>query len=73
MFALDLLVPPNSRALVTLPLDTYSAGSEEQKGEWAGSGRHSFSVPFDWEKYTSQWPPKPRLPFMRKPQPDSIV
>ncbi|KAL4939198.1 hypothetical protein BDV06DRAFT_231155 [Aspergillus oleicola] len=72
-FTLDLLVPPNSRALVTLPSETYSAAQRDQEGTWVGSGKHKFSLPFKWEKYTSQWPPKPRLPFMRKSQPDSIA
>ncbi|KAL4874355.1 hypothetical protein BJY04DRAFT_204012 [Aspergillus karnatakaensis] len=69
-FSLDLLVPPNSRALVTLPSDGKNTKSEET---WVGSGKHHFSAPFDWESFSSDWPPKPRLPFMRKPQPDTIA
>jgi alpha-L-rhamnosidase len=70
IFTLDLLVPPNSRALVTLPSD----GSTTQDSErWIGSGRHQFSLPFDWARLSSQWPPKPRIPFMRRPQPDNIA
>ncbi|KAL4798493.1 bacterial alpha-L-rhamnosidase-domain-containing protein [Aspergillus venezuelensis] len=52
-FTLELLVPPNSRALVTLPRETYSSVSEEREGTWVGSGRYNFSVPFDWEKFSS--------------------
>jgi alpha-L-rhamnosidase len=70
VFTLDLLVPPNSRALVTLPSD----GSTTQDSErWIGSGRHQFLVTFDWARFSSEWPPKPRIPFMRRPQSDNIA
>ncbi|KAL4868001.1 hypothetical protein BDV12DRAFT_109036 [Aspergillus spectabilis] len=71
-FSLELLVPPNSRAFVTLPSDGSGAESEE-KGTWVGSGHHQFSKLFNWKQFSSDWPPKPRLPFMRRPQPDTIA
>ncbi|RDW58947.1 glycoside hydrolase family 78 protein [Aspergillus mulundensis] len=76
VFMLDLLVPPNSRALVTLPRDEKLSGQhnrEQQEGTRVGSGRHRFEVPFDWSKYSSDWPPKPRIPIMRQPEPDCIA
>lgn len=75
LFNLDILVPANSRALVVLPsretLAKYKSDPEE--GVWVGSGRHKFSVPFEWEDYSSDWPPKPLIPIMRKPEPDQIA
>ncbi|KAL5344029.1 hypothetical protein BJX70DRAFT_352423 [Aspergillus crustosus] len=74
VFELEVLVPANSRAFVTLPSDGCGSGAEEDnKGVWIGSGHHRFSIPFDWDAYSSDWPPKPRLPFMRRPQPDTIA
>ncbi|KAL4999939.1 bacterial alpha-L-rhamnosidase-domain-containing protein [Aspergillus recurvatus] len=37
VFTLELLVPPNSRAFVTLPSDTDPTGQQQQPGEWVGS------------------------------------
>ncbi|KAL4794745.1 bacterial alpha-L-rhamnosidase-domain-containing protein [Aspergillus venezuelensis] len=73
LFSLELLVPPNSRAFVTLPSQTQQVMQQEEQGTWVGSGRHHFEMAFDWSQYSSEWPPKPRLPYMRKPQPDSIA
>lgn len=72
IFVLDLLVPPNSRALVTLPSDDHS-NAQGQQGRWVGSGQHHFSIPFNWGQYSSEWPPKPRIPYMRRQEPDSIA
>ncbi|KAL3464518.1 bacterial alpha-L-rhamnosidase-domain-containing protein [Aspergillus heterothallicus] len=72
VFTMDLLVPPNSRALVTLPSDGTSVEKQDEE-TWVGSGRHAFSVPFDWAALSSAWPPKPRIPFMRRPEPDNIA
>ncbi|KAL4916143.1 bacterial alpha-L-rhamnosidase-domain-containing protein [Aspergillus aurantiobrunneus] len=66
-----LRVPPNSRALVSLPSEKHL--QQEQQGTWVGSGRHHFSVPFNWSQYSSEWPPQPRIPYMRRPQPDTIA
>ncbi|BCS17263.1 glycoside hydrolase family 78 protein [Aspergillus puulaauensis] len=71
LFILDLLIPPNSRALVTLPSDGHFTGQEQ--GRWVGSGQHHLSTPFNWDRYSSEWPPKRRIPFMRRPEPDSIA
>ncbi|CEL11607.1 Putative Alfa-L-rhamnosidase [Aspergillus calidoustus] len=71
IFAMELLVPPNSRALVTMPSD--GSTTQDSEARWVGSGRHQFSVPFDWIRFSSAWPPKPRIPFMRRPQPDNIA
>jgi alpha-L-rhamnosidase len=71
IFSLELLVPPNSCALITLPSD--GSDTEEKTGTRVGSGHHHFSVPFSWEQFSREWPPKPRLPFMRRPQPDTIA
>ncbi|KAL2862814.1 bacterial alpha-L-rhamnosidase-domain-containing protein [Aspergillus lucknowensis] len=73
LFTMELLVPPNSRALVTLPSDSERSTQEANRVTWVGSGKHAFSVPFDWHSYSSKWPPKPRIPFMRRPQPDTIA
>lgn len=76
IFNMELLVPPNSRALVNLPcvdkLTKYAA-SHEDGGTWVGSGHHKFSVDFDWQKYSSEWPPKQLIPIMRKPEPEDIA
>ncbi|KAL4808030.1 alfa-L-rhamnosidase [Aspergillus unguis] len=64
IFTLDLLVPPNSRALVTLPFQRDSIGDEDSI--WVGSGRRRFEVCFDWNQFISNWPPKPRVPYMRE-------
>lgn len=40
-------VPPNTEALIVLP--------GEQDGNWVGSGRHEFDVPY---QRTEEWPPK---------------
>lgn len=71
LFVLDLLIPPNSRASVTLPSDHHC--NQAQQGSWVGSGQHRFSIPFNWGRYSSEWPPQPRIPFMRRPQPNSIA
>ncbi|KAL2820164.1 bacterial alpha-L-rhamnosidase-domain-containing protein [Aspergillus cavernicola] len=75
LFTLELLVPPNSHALVTLPNDGGSTvqSGQESEGTWVGSGKHRFSVPFNWNQYSSDWPPKPSIPFMRRPQLDTIA
>ncbi|KAL3480923.1 bacterial alpha-L-rhamnosidase-domain-containing protein [Aspergillus californicus] len=73
LFTMDLVVPPNSRALVTLPTDDKLAAPSGNEETWVGSGHHHFSLPFDWNRYSSEWPPKPRIPYMRRPQPDNIA
>ncbi|CAG8247693.1 unnamed protein product [Penicillium olsonii] len=60
-FVLDLVVPPNSRALVFLPVD-------EEKF-WVGSGRHSFNRPYS----PAPWPPAPIRDFLGQPSADSIA
>ncbi|KAL4926358.1 bacterial alpha-L-rhamnosidase-domain-containing protein [Aspergillus undulatus] len=39
IFTLELLVPPNSRALVNLPSQTQLTVQQEEQGAWVGSGR----------------------------------
>ncbi|KAL6238322.1 hypothetical protein BDW75DRAFT_237420 [Aspergillus navahoensis] len=73
VFTLELLVPPNSRAFVTLPNDTDPTGRQRQPGEWVGSGHYRFSLPFNWSRYSRDWPPKARTPIMRQPVPDCIA
>ncbi|KAL4908629.1 hypothetical protein BDW74DRAFT_102228 [Aspergillus multicolor] len=76
VFKLEVLVPVSSRACVILPSDGDLSGQQEQEkqeGIWVGSGRHHFEVPFDWAKVSSDWPPKPRIPIMRQPEPDCIA
>ncbi|KAJ9144282.1 Alpha-l-rhamnosidase [Pleurostoma richardsiae] len=67
-FELDLLVPANTRAQVTLPHER--AQDLGAAGEWVGSGRYQFQGRWD---NLAQWPPKPLVPPMRHPEPDSIV
>ncbi|KAJ5358469.1 uncharacterized protein N7496_010882 [Penicillium cataractarum] len=60
-FVLDLVVPPNSKALVVLPGD-----NEDQ---WVGSGRHSFSRPY----FPAPWPPAPIRDFLGQPSVEFIA
>ncbi|KAL4789338.1 bacterial alpha-L-rhamnosidase-domain-containing protein [Aspergillus venezuelensis] len=63
-FCLDILVPPNCRALVVLPGD-----DEEEGGQWMGSGRYSFT-----RAYTpAPWPPSPVRDFLGEPSVDLIA
>lgn len=76
VFEMDLLVPANSRALVILPtreLLSKHRTTAIEEGTWVGSGRHKFSTPFDWKEYSSEWPPKPLIPIMRRPEPEQIA
>jgi alpha-L-rhamnosidase len=76
LFNMDLLIPSNTRALVILPnterLMKHTV-SREDEGQWVGSGYHKFSVPFKWRDYSDEWPPKPLIPVMRRPEPDNIA
>ncbi|KAH8430286.1 glycoside hydrolase family 78 protein [Aspergillus melleus] len=76
-FELELLVPPNSRAWVILPSEeTLRKGTkqlDDNDGTWVGSGHHKFSHPWKWSSYRSNWPPKPIIPIMRKPEPENIA
>lgn len=75
LFNMDLLIPPNTRALVILPnteeLMKHTVSQDER--HWIGSGHYKFSVPFKWRDYSSHWPPKPLIPIMRRPEPDDIA
>jgi alpha-L-rhamnosidase len=76
LFNMELLIPPNTRALVILPnIERLmkNAASHEDEGIWVGSGNHKFSVPFKWKDYSGDWPPKPLIPIMRRPEPDNIA
>ncbi|GKZ74531.1 hypothetical protein AnigIFM50267_000768 [Aspergillus niger] len=77
LFHMDLLIPPNSRARVVLPTPEKLSQPAASRGDgddlWVGSGRHHFSAPFEWRKYTREWPPKPLIPIMRKPEPEDIA
>ncbi|KAE8151846.1 bacterial alpha-L-rhamnosidase-domain-containing protein [Aspergillus avenaceus] len=75
-FNLDLLVPPNSRALVILPSEERWKDRGLQSGDegtWVGSGYHRYSYRWSGESYRSGWPPKPIIPIMRKPEPETIA
>ncbi|KAF7592746.1 hypothetical protein BBP40_012504 [Aspergillus hancockii] len=76
-FDLDLLVPPNSRALVILPneerWEKRASLRGDDEGEWIGSGHHQFLCRWSKESYQSGWPPKPIIPIMRKPAPEDIA
>ncbi|KAL3462518.1 bacterial alpha-L-rhamnosidase-domain-containing protein [Aspergillus heterothallicus] len=58
-FHLELMVPPNTKALVLLPGD----GNE---GRWVASGRHAFSSPY----VAPPWPPKAIHDFVEQPAED---
>lgn len=76
IFNMALLIPPNTSALVMLPNTEKMMKhtvSQEDEGQWVGSGHHSFSIPFKWGDYSSEWPPKPLIPIMRRPEPDNIA
>lgn len=62
IFVLDLVVPPNSRALVILP-----GHAEEQ---WVGSGKHSFSTLYS---SPGPWPPEPIRDFLGQPDVEYIA
>ena len=54
-FGLEVVIPPNSRALVILPCDWKKRAEEgEEKGTLIGSGRHTFSCSYE----PAEWPPK---------------
>lgn len=59
-FEMELIVPPNSTALVTLPseLKHSVADAEEEKTDVVKSGRHVFSCAW----IPPPWPPKPWFP-----------
>lgn len=65
---MTLIVPPNSRALVVLPEDDEG----ESDGVWVGSGRYSFECLLK-ASCRQGWLPKPIIPIMRKPEPESIA
>ncbi|KAL3473290.1 bacterial alpha-L-rhamnosidase-domain-containing protein [Aspergillus californicus] len=60
-FVLDLLVPPNTKALVLLPGDDVE--------QWVGSGRYSFHTPY----VSKPWPPKPIRDFLGQPSEELIA
>jgi alpha-L-rhamnosidase len=76
-FRLELLVPPNSSALVILPSEQHRQTRREldisRDGTWIGSGRHHFSCQWDASSYRYGWPPNPIIPIMRSPEPESIA
>ncbi|KAL4934277.1 glycoside hydrolase family 78 protein [Aspergillus undulatus] len=54
-FRLELVVPPNSEAMVVLP------GGGREEGKVVGSGRYTFETTFDSQ---AGWPPKALVPPM---------
>ena len=60
VFKMDLTVPPNSRAVVTLPSQwkKFVAEEGEEVSMEVKSGEHHFGCPWQPE----EWPPKPLLP-----------
>jgi alpha-L-rhamnosidase len=76
-FRLELLVPPNSSALVILPSEQHRQTRHEldtnRDGAWIGSGSYHFSCQWDASSYCYGWPPKPIIPIMRSPEPESIA
>ncbi|KAL4996588.1 bacterial alpha-L-rhamnosidase-domain-containing protein [Aspergillus recurvatus] len=58
-FKLELVVPPNSTAMVVLP------GDQDQDGKVVGSGRWTFEKTFDARV---GWPPKALVPPMFEPE-----
>ncbi|KJK65254.1 alpha-L-rhamnosidase [Aspergillus parasiticus SU-1] len=77
-FSLDLLVPPNSRALVILPSEErwekrVALKADDEDGTWIGSGHHQFSCRWSVGSHRGEWPPKPIIPIMRKPGPETIA
>ncbi|KAL5358332.1 bacterial alpha-L-rhamnosidase-domain-containing protein [Aspergillus floccosus] len=71
-FDLDIVVPPNTKALVVLPHEQdYSMNSQDDaNGRWVGSGKYKFLSHWD---NLSNWPPKMMIPIMRTPEPDQIA
>ena len=57
LFKLRLVVPPNSRAKVVLPVNE----GEVQEETWVGSGYYDFEKEFDAKV---GWPPKALVPPM---------
>ena len=67
-FKMELVVPPNSHAVVTLPCDLrVDVESEtEEPHQVFGSGVHLFTCGFE----PGEWPPKPLLPPNLRYTPD---
>ncbi|KGO40530.1 Bacterial alpha-L-rhamnosidase [Penicillium expansum] len=76
-FKLELLIPPNSCALVILPSEKARerprALDIKRDGIWIGSGYHQFSCEWKSSSHCHGWPPRPIIPIMRKPEPESIA
>lgn len=56
-FWMQLTVPPNCSAVVTLPSDlkrSYALAEQKEKSQLTGSGLHTFECDFD----AGEWPPK---------------
>jgi len=55
-FMLELTIPPNSKAAITMPgRETQNEADSTSKEREVGSGTHFFSSPFEED----EWPPKP--------------
>lgn len=59
-FCLDLIVPPNCRAVVKIRGKEDGSTSLEEN---VGSGKHQWKIPF----YASSWPPLATTPFITNP------
>jgi alpha-L-rhamnosidase len=57
---LDLIVPPNCRAVVKVQADEEGSSNLE---EHVGSGNHHWKIPF----YPWSWPPQATVPFITNP------
>ncbi|KAF5008875.1 hypothetical protein FDECE_4899 [Fusarium decemcellulare] len=72
-FELDVVIPPNSSARVTLPCDwkTDASAEREEVYQIVGSGSHKFSCDF----VPAEWPPRPLLPpnITYTPEMDKVV
>ncbi|GAQ44559.1 hypothetical protein AtubIFM55763_004339 [Aspergillus tubingensis] len=69
-FKMDLIVPPNTSALVTLPSDLRTDYTvKEETMHNVSSGRHSFKCVFN----AAPWPPKPIIPPYMSMPPDTIA
>ncbi|KAL2811588.1 bacterial alpha-L-rhamnosidase-domain-containing protein [Aspergillus granulosus] len=63
-FRMVVQIPPNSKALITLPTEQHTEiGEDGEDGTWMGSGVHEFKCAYSMKE---QWPPRPLLgPFER--------
>ncbi|KAJ0416912.1 bacterial alpha-L-rhamnosidase-domain-containing protein [Aspergillus carlsbadensis] len=71
-FRLVVLIPPNTRAFVTLPSEQHTEITEEDEaGTWVGSGVLEFRCAYT-VNVKDEWPPRPLLGPFERDDPEEI-